>query len=110
MLHSEIKLSKQLDDSQKSNIDCCMERPSASFCIVNCSVLNDFCYSDYLAYYALANKSGKTCKYQIDEFGDNLFDNNHEGCSYPEKIETDNFRRNIVISQSKTNLLVPRAK
>ena len=63
-----------------------------------------------MAYYTHANESGKTCKYQPDEFDDNLFDNNHEGCSCPEKIETDNFRRNIVISQSKANLLVPRAK
>ena len=41
--------------------------------------LEDFCYSEFLAYYTLENKSSKTCEYQSD---DNLIENNHEEYSY----------------------------
>ena len=43
------------------------------------SFLEDFYYSEFLAYYTLENKSSKTCEYQSD---DNLTENNHEGYSY----------------------------
>ena len=42
------------------------------------SVLNDFCYAEFLAYYTLDNNSNKTCEYQPDELDDNLIDNGHE--------------------------------
>ena len=42
------------DDSpnifKRSNIDCYMESPSATFCNEKCRVLNDFCYVEFLAY------------------------------------------------------------
>ena len=42
------------------------------------SVLNDFCYAEFLEYYTLDNNSNKTCEYQPDELDDNLIDNGHE--------------------------------
>ena len=77
------------DDSpntfKRSNIDCYMEKPSASFCNGKYSVLNHFCYVKFLAYYTLGSKSDKTCEYQLDELDDNLIENKHEECSYPPK-------------------------
>ena len=52
-----------------------MERPSATICNGKYSVLDDFCYSDFLAYYTLENKSSKTSEYQPDELDDNLIEN-----------------------------------
>ena len=72
---------------KRSNIDRYMERPSATFCNGKCRVLNDFCYTEFLAHYTLENKSNKTCEYQPDELDDNLIENNHEKCSYPQKIK-----------------------
>ena len=73
--------------SQKSNIGRYMERPNATFCNEKCSVLNNFCNAEFLAYYTLENKSSKTCEYQSNEFDDNLIESNHEECSYPPKIK-----------------------
>ena len=57
--HSELP-----DDSpnifKKSNVGCYMERPDATFCNGKCSVLNNFSYAEFLAYYTLENKSCKT--------------------------------------------------
>ena len=64
-----------------------MERPSATFCNEKYRVLNDFCYTEFLAHYTLENESNKTCEYQPDELDDNLIENNHEKCSYPQKIK-----------------------
>ena len=64
-----------------------MERPNATFCNGKYRVLNDFCYTEFLAHYTLENKSNKTCEYQPDELDDNLIENNHEKCSYPQKIK-----------------------
>ena len=58
-----------------------MERPIATFCNGKHSILNDFCYAEFLAYYTHENKSNKTCEYQPDELDDNLLENNHEECS-----------------------------
>ena len=57
---------------KKSNIDRYMERPSATFCNGKYSVLNKFCYTEILVYYALENKSNKTFEYHQDELVDNL--------------------------------------
>ena len=65
----------------KSNIDCYMERPSPTFCNFKYSILDDFCYTEFLAYYTLKNKSSKTGEYQPDELDGNLIENNHEDCS-----------------------------
>ena len=51
------------------------ERPSATFCNEKYSVLNDFCYADFLAYYTLENKSNQICEYQPDELDNNLIEN-----------------------------------
>ena len=48
---------------KKSNIDRYMERTSATFCNKECSILDDFCYKEFLAYYTLENKSSKTGEY-----------------------------------------------
>ena len=58
-----------------------MERAGATLCNRKCSILQDFCYAKCLAYYALDNKSSKTC-----ELDDNLIENNHEECPYPQKL------------------------
>ena len=63
-----------------------MEKPSASFCNGKYSVLNHFCSVKFLAYYTLERKSDKTCNYQLDESDDNLIENNHSKCSYPQKL------------------------
>ena len=39
----------------KSNIDCYMERPSATFCNGKYSILSNFCYAEFLAYCILIN-------------------------------------------------------
>ena len=60
VLLPEKELSKLADDNpnifKRSNIDCYMERASATFCNGKYSVLNDFCYAQFLAYYTLENK------------------------------------------------------
>ena len=62
-----------------------MERPNATFCNGKYSMVDDFCYTEFLAYYTLGNKPSKTGEYQPDELDDNLIENNHEECSYPKK-------------------------
>ena len=85
VLHSEKELSQLPGNSpnisKKSNIDCFRKRPSATFCNGKYSILHDFCYAEFLAYYTLENKSSKTGEYQPDELDDNLIENNHEECS-----------------------------
>ena len=43
-----------------SNVDRYMEKPRATFCNGKNSVLDDFCYAKFLAYYTFENKSDKT--------------------------------------------------
>ena len=61
----ERQLSELPDDSsnifKKSNIYVCGERPSATFYNGKYIVLNDFCFSEFLAYCTLENKSSKAC-------------------------------------------------
>ena len=87
VLLSENELCEVTDNSpkifKKSNIDRYLERPSAIFCNGKHSILDDFCYAKFSAYYALENKSSKTGEYQSDELNDNLIENNHEECSHP---------------------------
>ena len=83
------KLSKLPDDSsnifKKSNIDRYMERPSATFCNGKYSILDNFCYAEFLAYYTFENKPSNTGEYQPEGLDDNSIENNHEECSYPKK-------------------------
>ena len=67
-----------------------MERTYAISCNGKYSTLNDFCYAEFKAYYALENKSSKTEKYQAGELDDNLTENNHERCFYPSKLNLNN--------------------
>ena len=48
---------------KKSNIDRYIERSGATFCNEKYSMLDGFCYAEYLRYYTLENKSRKTCEY-----------------------------------------------
>ena len=52
-------------------------RPSATCCNEKCSVLNEFCYGEVLAYYTLQSKSNKTCEYEPNELNDNLIQNSY---------------------------------
>ena len=87
VLLSEKELSKLPDNSpnifKKSNINHYMERPSATFCNGKYSILDNFCYAEFLAYYTFENKPSKTGENQPDELDDNLIENNREECSYP---------------------------
>ena len=69
VLLSEKELSQLPVDSpnilKKSNIDCHMERPCATFCNIEYSILQDFCYAEFLAYYTL--ESSKNCKYKMNK-------------------------------------------
>ena len=91
ILLSEKELSKLPDNSlnifKKSNIDHYMERPSATFCNGKYSILDNFCYAEFLAYYTFENKPSNTGEYQPDELHNNLTDNNHGECSYPKNIK-----------------------
>ena len=71
-----------------------MERASTTFCNGKYSVFNDFCYTEFLAYYTPENKSSKTCEYHPDELDDNLIENNREECSYPTPILPPNNNNN----------------
>ena len=64
-----------------------MERSNVTFCNGKYSILDDFCYAEFLAYHTLENKLSKIDEYQPDELDDDLIENNHEECSYPLKIE-----------------------
>ena len=55
-----------------------MEKPNSTFCSRKYSVLKDVCYAEFLAYYTLGNKSGKTCEDRPVELDDNLIENNDE--------------------------------
>ena len=61
VLLSKKELSKLPDDSsnifKKSNFDRYVERPNATFCNGKCSVLDYFCFVEFLAYYTLEIKS-----------------------------------------------------
>ena len=87
VLLSEKELNKLPDNSpnisKKSNINRYMERPSAIFCNGKYSILDNFCYAEFLAYYTFENKLSKTGEYQPDELDDNLIEKNLEECSYP---------------------------
>ena len=48
---------------KKSNIDRYIERSGGTFCSEKYSMLDGFCYAEYLRYYTLENKSRKTCEY-----------------------------------------------
>ena len=61
-----------------------MQRPSATVCNSKYSILDDFCDTEFLAYSTLENKSSKSCEYQPDELDDNLIENKHEECSFPQ--------------------------
>ena len=50
------------------------------------SILDDFCYTEFAANYALENKSSKVCEYQPNKLDDNLIENNHEECFVTPKI------------------------
>ena len=85
------ELSKLLDDSpnifKKSYIDCYMERKNATFCNRKYSMLDDFCYAEFLVYYTPENKSSKTGKYNPDELDDNLLENNHKEYFYHQMMK-----------------------
>ena len=91
VLLSEKEPSEVPDNSpnifKKSNIDRYLERPNATFCNGKYSILNDFCYPEFSAYYTLENKPSKTGEYQPDELDDNLIENNPEECSYRQKLK-----------------------
>ena len=36
---------------KKSNIDCCMEKPSGTFFSVKYNAFSNFCFAEFLAYY-----------------------------------------------------------
>ena len=55
-----------------------MERSSATFCHRKYSILYNFCYAEFLAYFSLENNSSNTCDYHPDELDDNLIENNRE--------------------------------
>ena len=59
-----------------------LEVPSATFCNREYSVLNDFCYLEFLANYALGNKLN-----QPNELDHNLIENSHEKRSYSKKVK-----------------------
>ena len=91
VLNSGKELSELPDNNpnifKKSNIDRYMERPNTTFCNRKYSILDDFCYAEFLAHYTLKNKPSKTVEYQPVELDDNLIENNHEESSYPKKIK-----------------------
>ena len=60
-----------------------MQGPSTGFSNAKYSVLNNFYYGEFLTYYTVENKSRKTCKYQPDDFDDNLIGINHIERTYP---------------------------
>ena len=63
-----------------------MERPRATFCNGKYSILDVFCYAEFLAYYTLKNKSSKTGECKPDKVDDNFIENYHEECSYSQKL------------------------
>ena len=67
VLLSEKELSELPGNSpnilKKFNIDCYMDRPSATFCNGKYSIFDDFCYAEFLAYYTFGNKPSKTGEY-----------------------------------------------
>ena len=82
-----------------------IRKTSATFCNGKYSVLNNFCYAEFLAYYTLDNKS--ICEYKTDELDDKLIDNYHEECL---KNQTDKLKRKNTVSQSKKNPLITHTK
>ena len=59
-----------------------MEKQSATFCNGIYSVLDNFHYAEFSAYYLLERKSSKACEYWLHELHDNLIENNHKDCSF----------------------------
>ena len=66
---------------KKSNVNRYVLRPRGTFCNSKYIKLDNFCQSEFLAYYTFENKPSKTGEYQPDELDDKLIENNHEECS-----------------------------
>ena len=87
---SEKQLNELPGDSpnilKKYKVDRYMERPRPTFCNGKYSILDYFCYAEFLVYYTLKNKSSKTGECEPDEVDNNFIDNYHEECPYPPKL------------------------
>ena len=91
VLPSEKDFSEIPDGSRsilkESNIDRYMQPPSAIICDGKHSILANFCYAEFLAYYTLENNSSKICGYQPDD-----------------DFSVDNFMKNNALSKTKIYL------
>ena len=62
---------------KKNMIDRYIDRPNLSFCGDKYSVLDSFCFSEFLQYYYLAPSKSKDNDYQPEILLDDLIENNH---------------------------------
>ena len=65
------------DIFKKNMIDRYIDRPNVSFCGGKYSVLDSFCFSEFLRYYYLAPSKSKDNNYQSEILVDDLIENNH---------------------------------
>ena len=84
-----------------------MKGPRTGFSNATDSVLNNFCYGEFLTYYTVENKSRKTCKYQPGDFDDNLIGINHIERTYLPPTAQPNcyphpFPENIIDASGET--------
>ena len=68
-------------------IDRCIDWSNLSFCGGKCSVLDSFCFVEFLRYYYLAPSKSKDNDYQLGILVDDLTENNHASdIHYPSSI------------------------
>ena len=75
------------DIFKKNMIDRYTDRPNLSFCGGKYSVLDSFCFAEFLRYYYLAPSKSKDNDYQSEILVDDLIENNHASdIHYPSSI------------------------
>ena len=75
------------DIFKKNMIDRYIDQPNLSFCCGKYSVLDSFCFVEFLQYYHLAHSKSKDNDYQPEILVDDLIENNHApDIHYPSSI------------------------
>ena len=89
------------DIFKRNNIGLYLARPSVSYCDGKYSILDSFCFAEFIAYYSLIYKPKETNEgeeYQPDLRPDSLMEVNCENLNYPKIIKLmDSNEKNAVL-------------
>ena len=102
ILLTEDELSMLPDNSteifRRNNLDRYIDRPDQQFCSGKYSIIDSFCFAEFLAYYSLISKpkdNNIAEEYQPDILPDELIEENHGLCGYPKTIKLMNSKEKM---------------